>query len=420
MAAGVRHHEIGPGENSFEYLSTTHYGDATGAGLIKASNPGVLDPPPVGITVIIPDRPPLTPTIYPGSADAKPDDVEVWIDGSRFRFWSEVTITKTFDAVSTVEFTAPQADTAAFRAAFAPLSFKDMVVLVGGKPQFVGTLLKPKAATDPNRGPSMTVSGYSRPGVLADCTMPSSAFPLQFKKVSLAVIAQRLSETFSIIVDVDGDIGGVFRRVRIKSMQRPLAFLTGLAKQRKVVLSSTPEGHLLLRGPPVVSEPVATIREGVPPFVSASIDTNPQAFYSHLTVMRKKAKRVTSTSHTVINEAVPGVLRPMTVQSEDTNSPAELPAAAESLAGRMLAGAVTWTLKVNTWRNGNVEAGGELWEEGSTVNLLAPSAGILKPTDLIVRSVKGTRKETESEAELELVLPGAFSGELPDDFPWQE
>jgi len=416
MAEGLRKHRgKDASEQTWAAQSTIHYGEPSGANLIRASNPGFAEPLPIGKFVNIPDRPPLTEPVQAGSADVDPDEVELRVDGERFRHWTSVDITRTIDAVATIQVRSSQADTIEFVQTFQPLSYQDMQVLVGGRPLFTGTMMDPSPVTDPDQGPQISVGGYSRAGVLGDCTMPASAYPLQWKGVALPVIAQRCAEPFSIQVDALGDIGGEFRRVRLKSNQRILEFLMQLAHQRKVLLGSTPEGRLLLRAPPAVGAPVAALREGAPPFIGIRLRTEPQKHFSHLTVLRKKARRITPKSYTVVNEALTGVVRPMVTRSEDTNSASELPTAAEALAGRMLAGAAVWTQRVNGWRDQN----GDIWEPGATVQIAdAPSGFIFGPTDLIIRACRYSRTDTKTTTELELVLPGAFSGELPGTYPW--
>ena len=417
MAHGVRRHRIkNSSEQTWASQSIIHYGEPSGANLIRSSNPGFSEPLPIGKTITVPDRPPLTGPTVPSSANVGPDEVELRVDGERFRHWTNVDITRTLDAVATVQVRAPQARTIEFVQTFEPLSYQDMLVMVGGRQLFTGTMMDPTPMTDADQGAQISVGGYSRAGVLGDCTMPVSAYPLQWKNVALPVIAQRCAEPFSLQVDTIGDIGGEFRRVRLKSDKKILSFLTDLAKQRKVLIGSTPEGRLLLRAPPEVSTPVAVLREGTPPFLKIQLRTEPQKHFSHLTVLRKKARRVTPKSYTVVNEALAGVMRPMITKSQDTNSSSELPTAAEALAGRTLAGAATWMLKVNGWR----DQAGDIWEPGATVNVAdAPSGFIFGSTDLIIRACRYSRSDTKTTTDLELVLPGAFTGVLPEVYPWQ-
>ena len=417
MAAGQRKHLVAPGEDSYAYLSTTHYGDPAGAGLIRSANPGVADPPPVGKYVLIPDRPPLVPPPVGVSADVGPDECELRVNGRRFRYWKSVSLSRTFDAFDTLDFTAPMARAAEFRDTFTPLGYQDVEALIGGRRFFKGTVMSPSAALSADTGGSFSVGAYSRAGVLGDCTPPASAYPLQFKGASLPVIAQALLRPWGLVVTVGGSAGEPFRRVRLKASDKVLSFLTGLAKQRKVFLSSTPDGGLLIREGPTVGTPVARLGTGRRPGTDWGLSTDPKKVFSHLTVLRKKARRVNSSAHTVVNDALVslGVLRPDIVRNEDTNSAAELPAVATALAGRMLAGAVTWTVDLPTWR----DEFGAVWEPGTTVHIeSAPDVFISRPTDLIIRAVQLSRTDAKTTAKLEMVLPGAFSGVLPAVFPW--
>ena len=69
---------------------------------------------------------------------------------------------------------------------------------------------------------------------------------------------------------------------------------------------------------------------------------------------------------------------------------------------------------VATWRDPN----GDLWAPNTTVTLVAPGAMVYTEFEFIIRAVQFSRDSRETTATLELVLPGSFSGEIPETLPW--
>jgi len=54
-----------------------------------------------------------------------------------------------------------------------------------------------------------------------------------------------------------------------------------------------------------------------------------------------------------------------------------------------------------------------------TVCVLAPTVMITRETNFIARKIKFTRTADEKKASINLVLPGSFTGNLPEVFPWE-
>lgn len=407
-------HVVAVGD-SYASISTRFYGDPSGAALIKSANPGAGDPPSPGSVVNVPNVPPLITPPAPASVGVDPSETELRINASRFRFWERVEITRSLDAVDTIDFVTPRAETPEFRAVVRPLSYAPIDLLVGGASIFKGTMLTVDGGSNAEDSSTVQVGGYSLPGVLEDCTPPASSFPLQFKGLDLHGIASALCLPFGLTVAPPlGDMGGTFKRVRVRPDQHVLSFLFDLARQRKVLIGSTPRGELLLRAPPTEGAPVVTFTEGERPALSFELQTSPQRYFSHLTCIRSNSRSTAGSQHTVANPLLPAVLRPMSAAIDDTG-PGELPQAAEALAGRMLAEAVSVRVTACTWR----DPAGALWEPGSTIRIdSAPSAFVYQPTNWILREVRLARTATEETAQLSLVLPGAFSGVLPAVLPW--
>jgi len=401
--------------DTFELISRKKYGTEANAGLIAEANPGAVEPLATGITVILPTIPGAVQNIKQNTPANNPDEVAVLIAGKRFKFWSEVRITRSIDTMDTVEFSAPfEADNPEFKNTFKPFSFQDIEVTVGGAPLFTGTMVGVTPALGPD-GKTVDTSGYATPGVLNDCTPPASAFPLEYNNQNLEDIAKKITAPFGITVVFDVSPGPRFERVAPNSGQTVLAFLSGLAKQRNIVISSTAKGELLFQQSVGSGKPVAILRQGESPVVAVTPFFNPQEYYSHITGIEPVIVGLAGSKFTVKNPRLKGITRPMTFTAEDTEA-GTLKDAVKAKASRMFGNMVSYSVSVSTWR----DPSGKLWSPNTEVSLQAKSAMIYNAYTFIIRSVEFIRTRDSATAVLNIVIPGAFSGILPEVLPWDE
>jgi len=399
--------------DTFISISRKSYGDEQYSANIRSANPGVVEPIPTGTELFIPDAPGVVTDKIPDGLNSAENEAAILINGKRFRFWSSFRLTRSIDAMDTLEFTAPfDPDDSNFRDTFKPFTYQSLAVSVGGSPLFTGTLI----GVDPSLGPrdqTINVSGYSVPGVLNDCTSPASDFPLEFDDMDLAAIAESLCKPFGIAVSFPDGAGAAFETVESNSVQTVLAFLTGLAKQRGLVISSTPLGVLVFQKSTDAGKPRAILTQGEGPMVSVAPSFSPQQYFSHITGLESVLEGTDGSQYTVRNPHLKGALRPVTFKAGDVES-GDLKTSVEAKIGRMYANMASYSVVVNTWR----DPSGALWEPNTTIRLTAPGAMVYNAYDFIVRSVSLTRDSREEQATLNLVLPGAFSGEQPEFLPW--
>ena len=256
--------------DTFESISRKKYGTEKEADLIARANPGVAEPLTGGTTLTVPALPYAPQNVQQAAGSSTEDEVAILIDGKRFRFWDTVRITRAIDTMDTVEFGAPfDAEAPGFKDTFRPFSFKTVVITVGGAPLFTGTMVTVNPVIE-NARKIVSVSGYSLPGVLNDCTSPASSFPLEFDNQGLREIATALAAPFGISVEFLADQGAVFERVASEPGKKVLAFLTELAKQRNLVISSSSRGKLVFLQSSESGQPVARLQQGSAPVLSVT------------------------------------------------------------------------------------------------------------------------------------------------------
>lgn len=403
---------VKPGD-TFASIARRVYGSEQYAGLVAKANPGATSPVP-GAALATPPRPGGPPARSGPAPAANPSEVSIEVAGSRFRFWDDLRITRAFDSIDTVQFSAPfESDAPGFRESFRPFGFAPVQIAAGGATLFTGTMVDVAPDLGGQRK-ALQVSGYGLPGVLADCTAPASAFPLEYDQQSLRAIAASLLEPFGLSAQFDGGPGAPFERVALSPGGEVLPFLVDLAKQRSLVIGSTPDGALVFRQSSATGAPVAELTQGASPLLSVAPTFRPQRYYSSVTGLEPVIIGLAGAQHTARNPHLPDVVRPYTFEAPDVVG-GGLQTAVEAKAGRMFCNVASYAVAVSTWR----DSGGALWAPGTTVQVHAPDAMIYEPYSFLLRSVSFHRNAQGGEtADLELVLPGAFSGEMPEALPW--
>ncbi len=397
--------------DTFDLLARRAYGDDQKSSLLRSANPGLVEPFEAGVTVTVP-TPPEAPT-GSGSADNE-SEVALSINGKRFKFWTQIEINRSIDAMDSLTLAAPfDPDDPEFRAAFRPFGFNPVSVQVGGRPLFTGVMLTPNPdLTEKSR----TVSAvcYSSPAVLGDCTAPASSYPLEWSNARLTSIAADMARPFAIETVFDSDAGAAFERVATKPGDRVLPFLVNLAQQRGLLVSSTEAGELLFAQSVEAGQPVAVLEEGKAPLVDVTPIFNPQEYYSEVTGIEPVVVGLEGGQVTVRNPRLPGVVRPYAFQVNDTLN-ADIRSACEAKTGRMFANVVNYTIAVATWRDPQ----GNLWEPNTTLVLKAPGAMVYNNYEFLIRGVTLLKTSDGGEvARIALTLPGAFSSQIPESLPW--
>lgn len=394
--------------DTFDLIARKQYGDESHAERIRKANPGVIEPLSEGLVLAIPLDPnaPVDKSTQPPASD--PDEVALKVGGDAFRYWEAVRIKRSLDSIDTVSFSAPFVD------GIRPFSYLDIEVSIGSEAIFAGTLVSvvPSVEAEARR---LAVDAYATCGVLNDCTMPASSYPLEFRDQTLAEIAPTLADAFGVGVSFAGlNIAGApFPQVAIQPGEKVLEFLQKLAKQRNLIIGSSPDGGVEFRQPAALGLPTAALVQGQAPLQSVAPRFNNQEFYSHVTGLEVAAVGKAGAQATTKNSTLSGIVRPFAFELKDTEN-ADSQAAVDAKAARMFAGAVSYSVTVATWR----DSIGQLWEPGKFLTLEAPDAFVPNAFSFMIRGVIFERSAEGTFATLELVLPGVFGGDLPRVFPW--
>ena len=176
---------------------------------------------------------------------------------------------------------------------------------------------------------------------------------------------------FGLDVQFDADQGAVFELVAADVDERVLRFLAKLAKQRNLIISSTPTGQLLCQQSVSAGSPVAVLAEGGSPVLSVTPLFNPQSYYSHITGIDPVIVGLEGSQFTVLNERLQAVVRPITFKTPDVSG-GGVKASVDAKAGRMFGAMASYSVALSTWR----DPAGNLWAPNTTLKLQAPGAMI--------------------------------------------
>jgi prophage tail gpP-like protein len=397
---------------------------------INATNPQLsnrkktIDGSPLiypGDTLIIPEdqtesRPTTAQTKKLIVLSEKEQDVSIVIDGEKFTGFTAYNLTLAYDTFDTFSFSAPyDSELKELREVIKPFTFKPCEVYYNDVLLFKGTFLTPDPELT-DQTSEITLQGYPLCGVLNDCMVPPTKYPLQCMGITMKGIADAACEPYSIPVIFEGEVGPVFTEVSIEPTDKILDFLSRLSKQRNLLFTNNEKGQLVFFNPKSEKAFVSFV-EGKLPLISIKPKFNAQDFFSHITGFGKTDAEYPSLSYTFENKYLinRGIIRHHSLTIEDAETISDLENSVKAHAGRMFADCVNFELLCENHVNEN----NEVFQKGMTVCVLAPSAMTTRETNFIARSVKLSRTTEGKTTTLALVLSGSYTGEIPEALPWE-
>ena len=413
------------GSIAIKYLgSSAQWGKISGANPQLANRRKAADGSPIiypGDTLVIPEdqtesRPSNAATVKPIALSDGEQDVSIIIDGKKFTGFTSYSINLSYDSFDTFSFSAPyDPNLTGLSEIIVPFSYRPCEVFYNDVLMFKGRLLTPNPElTDTSS--EITLQGYPLCGVLNDCMVPPTKYPLQCNGINMKGIAEAACNPYGIPVIFDGDIGDNFSEVSIEPTDKILDFLSRLAKQRNLLFTNNEKGQLVFFNPKAESTFV-TFVEGRKPLTAIKPQFNAQNFFSHITGFGKTDAEYPSLSYTFENKYLinKGIIRHHSLTIDDAETSSDIENATRAHAGRMFADCISFELSCEHHTNEN----NEVFTKGMTVGVSAPSAMISGETKFVARNVKLSRTVEGKTATLTLVLPGAYSGEIPEVFPWE-
>lgn len=249
---------------------------------------------------------------------------------------------------------------------------------------------------------NLTISGRDKTGDLVDCSIIGNN---EFNNMTIDAIAKELVKPFGIGIVIFSDIGKPFTKFTVNQSETVFEALERLAKQRDLLLTSSPVGNLVFEKKGTVRSSSELI-EGVNILQSAVTFDNTERF-SEYHVKSQAPALLGSINDNTKGKGLAkdnGILRyrPTLLISENPADSAGSQKRAQWEASFRAAKGMQVSVMTQGW----TQKGGELWATNQTVHLYCRSLGLKQ--DMLIQRVRFEQSESGRRTELELIRPDAF------------
>lgn len=332
------------------------------------------------------------------------------IQNKRYDFFDRTTVNLRYDSVGS-SFTMGvyfNPDNPLHVSLLCPCQFSDVVLLHNDVALLTGTLLNNGQTSGPVRE-LREISGYSKPGVLEDCEIPVSAYPLQANGLSLADIARKLCQPFGITVDIDPAVSSrankVYTTTTARESQTVKQYLSELASQRNIIISHTAAGHLYLTEAATRKTPLYNFTDKTPG-VTFSLPVTGRDMHSSITVIRQASAEGGNAGQSTVTNPYVSAYRPKVVrQSSGTDNDTEQ--AARNMLGAEIK-AIKLTITLDRW-----EVDGQLLLPNNIITVQNEELFLNRPTRFFIESADLYEDSERQTATLTCVLPEVYNNDTP-------
>jgi len=319
--------------------------------------------------------------------------MKITINNKQFNFFASYGISLKYNAIaSTFSFDALQ-DKLGFFIEYPNIQiFDDNDNLM-----LTGTCLAPnlKQTTKPEL---TQIGGYSLPGILEDCVIPVSSYPLQFDNLSLNEITSKVIKPFDIkfisTSNISTEFNKKYPKVAAEPSQSIKDFLTGLATQRNIILTNNEKGEIVFTRY-IKQMPSARLEEGQPGINNIQLSINSQALHSEITVMRQATNDNPDSGEYTIQNPYCSKFRP-TIKTLDSADIFDVQKAARNELSNEL---TNIQITFQTTR---------LYKPGEIVELKAPSININAFVELFIQETEITGTTKDEYYQVKCVLPDIY------------
>jgi prophage tail gpP-like protein len=339
--------------------------------------------------------------------------MELRIGTRKIEMYNQVSVTLAYDAVASSFSFAFYFDpnNADHKAIFKPGAYLPVTIDHDGERLLTGVLLSP-TFKDRAEQQLATLSGYSKTGVLEDCEIPTTAYPLQSNNLSLKQIAEKCVKPFGLKVVVDAAVsskaGTSYKVTTATNGQSVREYLATLAGQKHIILSHDAAGNLVLTQAATKAQPVYHF-DGRFPALEMSLAFNGQNMHSGLTMIKQQTKggKGNAGQSSLSNPFVPaGVVRPR-INRQTSGKDVDTGYVARNMLSDELRG-VALEIVLPSWT-----LGGKLVRPNSIITVNNPAVYCYKTTRWFIASVEYSGDNNEETAKLSCVLPSVFASETP-------
>ena len=419
-------------------VSIKKYGSTSKEDMIVAANPAIGSIAsgslflPVGMILNIPDdsvkkgkvKPkeiPVTPQPESVNNEDQPienEEVSLVIDGVLFKFWQNCSITFPIDSFRTFSLSCPfQHMDENWKTIFQPFKYQECVLYIGGVKVITSSMIK-QTRNSKSNSCTITVEGYSKPGVLNDVSISSSAWPLSFNGLDLKQISEKLCKPLGINVVFESDQGSAFKnsdKIEVDPEKKIFDLLIDLATQRNLIISDDENGNLVFKKS-TIERATYSLIDGQYPVESCDITFDGQPRYSDITVLNSNRKSGSGSKYIISDNELKrnGINRQMVVKQDDIDT-GGIKQAAQSQWGRTLSASVNGSIDIIGWRTPEKK----LFYPNTQFIFDSPQCGIYRSTEFLIKNVQYTKNPGSITANLSIILPESYGDTQPESMPWE-
>lgn len=295
------------------------------------------------------------------------------------------------------------------REMFKPGSFKDATVEHEGDLLVTGNIISTSFASSASQE-LVRVAGYSKTGVIEDCEIPVSAYPLQSNGLTLRQITEKVTNPFGLKVLIDPAVTSKVNAKYIGSTagdnQSVKQYLSDICNQKNVRISHDQHGNIILTEPKTNQQPLYDFTTGMP-WVQMSLDFDGQRMHGDITMQKQANKRGGNSGRSSIkNPYVAAGFRPKVVR-QTSGSTVDTERACRTILSDELKG-IQLKIEIQGWK-----LDGKIVKPNSIVTVTNPDLFLFKKTKFFIESVEYRGDSMQDTATLHCVLPEVYGSGTP-------
>jgi prophage tail gpP-like protein len=331
-----------------------------------------------------------------------------------FDFWNNFTLVLKYDAVGSVFsfdflFDPSNQEHAEL---FAVSHFHEAIVEYNGETLVTGFILSQSFKSSRVKHLAK-IGGYSKTGVLEDCEIPPSIYPLQTDGLTFAQIAKRICDKFKLEIEIDPAVASkmnkVIKTITVEETDNIKTVLTKIALQRKIIVTHNAKGNLFFTEAKTNSQPLFRVSDGM---IGTEIELifDGQKLHSDITVMKEvDSEGGNAGQETIENPFVPVAYtyRPKVVK-QSSGDDSTLREFGMQVLKAELKEAIVLKITTDRWEILN-----KMIKPDNTITVYSPENYIYKDTSFFIEEItfKGDQKSTT--ATLRCVLPTCYDSSEP-------
>lgn len=298
------------------------------------------------------------------------------------------------------------------KALFRPGGFKSCTLEHNGELLLTGTTLANGSGS--SSVPELqTIGGYSKPGILEDCEMPISAYPLQSDGLNLNQIANKICGAVGLKMVVDPAVQKLMSRVfetsTAKENQNLKSYLTSLAAQLNITITHTPKGELWFTKAKTIQEPLLNIdlTSGSIPGTSFALANNWQGMHESITVQKQADAEGGNAGQSTINNPYGAGSRRFRVKSQSSGDDITTGEAARNALSEELRG-IKYTITTDRWQVNN-----KILKPNNIISVIDPVNHLYKKTLWFIESIDLEGTIASTTATINCCLPEVYNNNTP-------